>query len=309
MERLKNSRYNDQFKKIKIDEIEISKINNNDSFTDKIYKIAMNELDNNPENLDEDEIDEKIQFNKIPLEISLSSSINSNSINSISVTNSLSQSSNSLSHSDKTEASSEFQNKYNNNINILESLDENIEIFKKKIDITNIITGEEKRTMIEINKIPKKYSLKAIKEEMNIKGFKDKYDYISFEVIDRYNNDINNLANPNYKKIYINFIDPLNIILFYYLVQKKYFNFKNNINDIQYSNFDYLPKTNINLEPNNILKNSFNIKNKKSNLINKIEIPKEYLDFYKKVNPNDVCINSKESNFRIEVFFVKKKTK
>ena len=307
MERLKHLRYNDQFKKIKIDEIEISKIDNNDSFTDKIYKIAMNELEKNPENLEEDEIDEKIQFNKIPLEISLSSSINSNNINSISGTNSLSQSSNSLAHSDKTEASSEFQNKYNDNINILESLDENNEIFKKKIDITNIITGEEKRTMIEINKIPKKYTLKAIKEELNNKGFIGKYDYISFEVIDRYNNDINNLINPNFKKININFVDPLHIILFYYFVQKKYFNFKNNINDIQYSDFDYLPKANICLESNNKLKNSFNNKNKKSNLINKIEIPKEYLDFYKKVNPNDVCINSKESHFRTEVFFVKKK--
>ena len=307
MEMLKHFRYNDQFQKIKIDEIEISKIDNNDSFTDKIYKIVMNELENNPENLDEDEIDEKIQFNKMPLEISLSSSINSNSINSISISNSLSRSSNSSSHSDKTEASSEFQNKYNDNINILESLDENNEIFKKKIDITNIITREEKRTMIEINKVPKKYNLKTIKEELNNKGFKDKYDYISFEAIDRYNNDINNLINTNSKKIYINFVDPLHIILFYYLVQKKYFNFKNNINDIQYSDFDYLPKMNISLESNNKLKHSFNGKNKKSDLINKIEIPKVYLDFYKKVNPNDVCINSKESHFRTEVFLVKKK--
>ena len=307
MERLKHLRYNDQFKKIKIDEIEISKIDNNDSFTDKIYKIAMNELENNPENLEEDEIDEKIQFNKIPLEISLSSSINSNNINSISGTNSLSQSSNSSYHSDKTKASSEFQKKYNNNINILEIPDENNEISKKKIDVTNIITGEEKRTTIEINKIPKKYNLKTIKEELNNKGFKGKYDYISFEVNDRYNNDINNSINPNCKKIYINFVDPLHIILFYYFVQKKYFNFKNNINDIQYSDFEYLTKANIYLEPNNKLKNSFNNKNQKSNLINKIEIPKEYLDFYKKVNPNDVCINSKESHFRTEVFFVKKK--
>lgn len=307
MERLKHFRYNDQFKKIKIDEIEISKIDNNDSFTDKIYKIAMNELEKNPENLEEDEIDEKIQFNKIPLEMSLSSSINSNNINSISGTNSLSQSSNSSYHSDKTKASSEFQKRYNNNINILEIPDENNEISKKKIDVTNIITGEEKRTTIEINKIPKKYNLKAIKEELNNRGFKGKYDYISFEVNDRYNNDINNSINPNCKKIYINFVDPLHIILFYYFVQKKYFNFKNNINDIQYSDFEYLTKANIYLEPNNKLKNSFNNKNQKSNLINKIEIPKEYLDFYKKVNPNDVCINSKESHFRTEVFFVKKK--
>ena len=307
MERLKQFRYNDQIKKIKIDEIEISKVSLHDSFTDKIYKIVMNELENNPENLEEEEIDENIQFNKLPLEISLSSSINSNSINSISVANSLSQSSNSSSQSDKTEASSEFQNKYNDNINILESLDENNEILNKKIDITNIITGEEKRTIIEINKIPKKYNLKTIKEELNNKGFKDKYDYISFEVIDRYNNDINNLINHNCKKLFINFVDPLHIILFYYLIPKKYFNFKNNINDIQYSDFDYLPKPNICLEPNNKLKSGFNSKNKKSNLINKIEIPKEYLDFYKKVNPNDVCIISKESHFRTEVFYVKKK--
>ena len=297
MERLSISKYNDKIKKIKIDEIETTKLD--DSFTNKIYKIAMDNLENAPENFMEEEIDENIQFNKCPIDL-LSLSINSNSL---SATNSL-RKSNISSQSDKTAASSsEFQNIYNDNNNILvESYNENNEICKK-IDIINIITGEDKRTMIEINKIPKKYDIKSFKEELNNKGLKGKYDYISFETIDRYNNDINNLINHCYKKAYINFIEPLHIIIFYYLFQKKYFNFKGNKNEIQYS--DHLPKRNFCLDSKDILIKNNNYK-KKSNLINKIEIPKEYLDFYKKVNPNDVCINSKENYFGIDTFIVKK---
>lgn len=296
MEKLFVSKYNEKLKKIKIDEIEASK--NEDSLTNEIYNIAINELPENIENFSEDEIDEKIEFNKSPLDLLLSSSINSNSL---SMTNSLSQSSTSL-HSDKTASSSEFNCKYNDNINILENSVNN-DIYKRKIDLTNIITGDEKRTMIEINKIPKKYNIKAFKEELNNKGFKGKYDYISFEIIDRYNNDIN--INQNYKKVYINFVDPLHIIIFLYLYQKKYFNFKGNINDIQYS--EQLLKRKIFLNSKNNLNNNTNNNHSKSfNKNSKIEIPKEYLDFYKKVNPNDVCINKKDSYFGIDTFIVKK---
>ena len=296
MERLSISKYNEKIKKIKIDEIETSKID--DSFTDTIYKIAMNNLENDPENFLEEEIDENIQFNKSPIDLFLSISSNS-----LSVRNSLSKSNNS-SQSDKTAASSsEFQNLYNDNI-LVESYNEKIEI-SKKINIINIITGEDKRTMIEINKIPKKYDIKSFKEELNNKGLEGKYDYLSFETIDRYNSDINNLINHPYKKAYINFIEPLHIIIFYYLFQKKFFNFKWNKSKIQYS--DHLSKRNICLDSKDIFKKNNTNYNKRSNLINKIEIPKEYLDFYKKVNPNDVCINSKENYFGIETFIVKKK--
>ena len=295
MERLRISKYNDKIKKIKIDEIETSKID--DSFTDTIYKIAMNNLENDPENFLEEEIDENIQFNKSPIDLFLSISSNS-----LSIRNSLSKSNNS-SQSDKTAASSsEFQNLYNDNI-LVESYNEKIEI-SKKINIINIITGEDKRTMIEINKIPKKYDIKSFKEELNNKGLEGKYDYLSFETIDRYNSDINNLINHPYKKAYINFIEPLHIIIFFNLFQKKFFNFKWNKSKIQYS--DHLSKRNICLDSKDIFKKNNTNYNKRSNLINKIEIPKEYLDFYKKVNPNDVCINSKENYFGIDTFIVKK---
>ena len=305
MEQLFISKYNEKFKKIKIDEIEGKR--NDDSLTKEIYNIAINELPDNIGNFSEEEMDEKIEFNKTPLELLLSSSINSNSL---SLRSSLRKSSLS-SNSDITSASSEFHYKFNENINILESYDNNInninnENFKRKIDITNIITGEEKRTMIEINKIQKKYNIKTFKEELNNKGFKGKYDYIFLETIDRYNNDTNN--NQNYKKVYINFCDPLHIIIFYYLYQKKYFNFKGNINDMQYS--DHIRKRDICLEFNNNLKNSNNNNIKKYiSEISKIEIPKEYFDFYKKVNPNDVCICLKDSYFGIDTFIVKKNNK
>jgi hypothetical protein len=300
MEQLFISKYNEKLKKIKIDEIETKR--NDDSLAKEIYNIAINELPDNICNFSEEEMDEKIEFNKTPLELLLSSSINSNSL---SLRSSLRKSSLS-SNSDITSASSEFHYKFNENINILESYDNNnsnvSENHKRKIDITNIITGEEKRTMIEINKIQKKFNIKTFKEELNNKGFKGKYDYISFEIIDRYNNDSN--INTNYKKVYINFNEPLHIIIFYYLYQKKYFNFKGNINDIQYS--DHIPKRDICLESNNNLKNNYNNIKKNISEISKIEIPKEYFDFYKKVNPNDVCICLKDSYFGIDTFIVKK---
>ena len=304
MEQLFISKYNEKLKKIKIDEIEGKR--NDDSLTKEIYNIAINELPDNIGNFSEEEMDEKIEFNKTSLELLLSSSINSNSL---SLRSSLRKSSLS-SNSDITSASSEFHYKFNENTNISESYDNNNnnnnENYKRKIDLTNIITGEEKRTMIEINKIPKKYNIKTFKEELNNKGFKGKYDYIFLETIDRYNNDSNN--NSNYKKVYINFSEPLHIIIFYYLYQKKYFNFKGNINDIQYS--DHIPKRDICLESNNNLKNSNNNIIKKSiSEISKIEIPKEYFDFYKKVNPNDVCICLKDSYFGIDTFIVKKNNK
>ena len=154
--------------------------------------------------------------------------------------------------------------------------------------------------MIEINKIPKKYNIKTFKEELNNKGFNGKYDYISDESIDRYNPE----SNSNFKKVYINFVEPLNIIIFCYLYQKKYFNFKGNINEIQYS--EQIQKKNICSESNNNVKISDNNVQKKNFQSSKIEIPREYLDFYKKVNPNDVCINIKDSYFGIDTFIVKK---
>lgn len=303
MERLFLSKYNEKLKKIKIDEIESSR--NDDSLTKEIYNIAINDLPDNIGNYSEEEMDEKIELKITSLEQILSSSINSSNL---SLQSSL-RKSNTSSNSDKTSASSDFHYKYNDNINILESYDNNNssgDNLKRKIDITNIITGDDKRTMIEINKIPKKYNIKAFKEELNNKGFNGKYDYISFEMIDRYNSDSNPNVNLSFKKVYINFVDPLNIIMFCYLYQKKYFNFKGNINEIQYA--EHISKKNIFRDSNNNLKNSYNNNLKKNNSQSyKIEIPKEYLEFYKKVNPNDVCININDSYFGIDTFSVKKK--
>ena len=311
MEKLFIYKYNEKLKKIKIDEIEASKTD--DSLTKEIYNIAINDLPDNIGDFSEEEMDEKIEFNKNPIELLLSSSINSNSL---SMRSSL-RKSNSSYNSDKTSASSEFNFKFNDNINLLESYDNNNNntnniinnnfICKKKVDITNIITGEDKRTMIEINKIPKKYSIKTLKEELNNKGFKGKYDYISFELNERYCNDISINMNRNYKKVYINFIEPLHIVLFYFLYQNKYFNFKGNINDIQYS--EHISKKNICFELNNNLnlKKSYNSTYQKNIYdFSKIEIPKLYFDFYKKVNPNDVCKVLNDSFYGIETFIIKK---
>jgi len=80
------------------------------------------------------------------------------------------------------------------------------EILEFKINLENIIIGKDKRTTIMIRNIPNKYTLGNLVEEIN-SNFLGKYDYINLPV------DYERKLNLGYS--FINFVDPLHIVLFY----------------------------------------------------------------------------------------------
>ena len=154
-----------------------------------------------------------------------------------------------------------------------------------KIEILNIILGEEKRTLILIENISSKINKKKFIEFINENGFKEKYDFIYFHQF--------NSKNIN---IYINFVNNFNIISFYQKFnEKKIFSNEKiilkfctiNVNDLRLIDCkeDFFQNSNYNF---------------------KIEIPLNYLSFFKKIYPKSVCI-IKEKNLYNEGNFVVKK--
>jgi hypothetical protein len=80
------------------------------------------------------------------------------------------------------------------------------------ININNIMQRLDERTTIMIRHIPNKYNMLSFLEEVN-KDFKDKYDIFYLPV------DFKNNCNLGFA--FINFIDPMHIILFYELFRGK----------------------------------------------------------------------------------------
>ena len=299
-----------KFKKLIIDELQEKSKDDSDSLTDEICKIVRKDFLNQSDNISDSEMDEKIHFNKGPREFPTT-------LNSINITRSLSLGYSNLSiQSDKTAATSLEIHSRNN----LNAKSKNIALFdvedsyeNKKIDIINIISGLNTKTMLEINNIPKEYNLYNFREELNNNGFKDKFNYLIFESKDRYvDNDVSENKNVNYefnedkkcyRKAFINFTDPLHIIVFYELYQNKFFDIKGQkcIN-IFYS--EHKPGRKINLISE--IKNN-NINNNKV-YINQvtIDIPLKYLDIFKKYKPNDRYSFSLSKKYDIETFIVKK---
>ncbi len=154
-----------------------------------------------------------------------------------------------------------------------------------KIEILNIILGEEKRTLILIENISSKINKKKFIEFINENGFKEKYDFIYFHQF--------NSKNIN---IYMNFVNNFNIISFYQKFNgKKIFSNEKiilkfctiNVNDLRLMDCkeDFFQNSNYNFQ---------------------IEIPLNYLSFFKKIYPKSVCI-IKEKNLYNEGNFVVKK--
>lgn len=80
------------------------------------------------------------------------------------------------------------------------------EVTSKKINLENIIIGSDKRTTLMLRNIPNKYTLSNILEEIS-HSFWAKYDYINLPI------DYERKLNLGYA--FINFSDPLHIVLFY----------------------------------------------------------------------------------------------
>lgn len=285
--------------KIKIDEIpDNSSKDDSDSFTDEVYRIVMKDLLKQPQN-PESETNEKIRFNQCPKDHPTTFLFNSANIRK---NNPLSNSNLSI-RSDKTAATSLDIHSKNNLIDktkLILSIDNENSFVNKKINIIKIISGLNKNTMLEIKNIPKTYTLADFKEEINTKGFKFKYNYLTFKINDRYteNNGTEN-DDENYHTAFINFLDPLHILIFYELYNNKYFGIKGKKTIcINYS--EHKPERIINLVNEN--KNNNDVKDNNS----LIEVPLKYLDLYKTFNPKDHCVFNLNNAFNIETFIVKK---
>jgi hypothetical protein len=84
-----------------------------------------------------------------------------------------------------------------------------------KINLDNILLGKDKRTIMMIRNVPNKYTLSNLVDEINT-HFLGKYDYINLPV------DPERKLNLGYA--FINFVDPLHIVLFYDIHHNKKWN-------------------------------------------------------------------------------------
>jgi hypothetical protein len=152
-----------------------------------------------------------------------------------------------------------------------------------KIDLENIIIEKETRTLIVISNISKKMTEKKLRDEILYKnGFKDKINFFYYD-------DESKLTN----KCYINFINSMDIILFFEIFnQKKYFNSKF---IIKFSDNKIFPELKF-------------CTMKMKNLYS--ELPLKYLNLFKKFhNSNYICIIKDKNNFYKEygTFLIKPK--
>ena len=191
-----------------------------------------------------------------------------------------------------------FNNNSNNNSNNNKNNKNNKnEKQNKKIIIDNIIIGQEKRTTLMLRNIPNKYTLNNIVEEID-SSFWGKYDYINLPI------DYERKLNLGYA--FINFVDPLHIILFYETYHDKKWTKYKSVKKMDMTYADKQGKKDINCKDEQTY---FAVEDKKinfSSLRPKIEIPMKYYDFFKKIYPNSVCIvEDKYSIYQDKCFCVK----
>jgi hypothetical protein len=190
-------------------------------------------------------------------------------------------------------------NNINNNINIINNNTTNKKNFTddKKICIYDIITGKEKRTTLMLRNIPNKYTLTNVVEEIDPK-FWGKYDYINLPI------DYERKLNLGYA--FINFVDPMHIILFYTTYHlHKWSRYKSDKKiDMTYAVKQ--GKKDINCKDDQTY---FAIEDKKikfNELQPKIEIPVDYLEFFKKIYPGCACvIEDQQGIYKEKIFYIK----
>lgn len=114
------------------------------------------------------------------------------------------------------------------------------------------------------------------------------------------NNNTEN-EDENYHTAFINFLEPLHILIFYELFNNKYFRIRGK-KTICISYSEHKPERIINLVNENKNKNNNDLKENNS----VVEVPLKYWDLYKSFNPKDHCIFNLNNAFDIETFIVKK---
>lgn len=168
----------------------------------------------------------------------------------------------------------------------------------KKIVIDDIITGKEKRTTLMLRNIPNKYTLTNLVEELN-PSFWGKFDYINLPI------DYDRKLNLGYA--FINFVDPMHIILFYETYRlKKWTKYRSDKKmDMTYADKQGKKDINCKDEQTYFAENDkrFNF----NTLQLKIEIPISHLDFFKKIYINSVCVVQQDKHpiYNDKCFIVK----
>ena len=168
----------------------------------------------------------------------------------------------------------------------------------KKIVIDDIITGKEKRTTLMLRNIPNKYTLSNLVEELN-PSFWGKFDYINLPI------DYDRKLNLGYA--FINFVDPMHIILFYETYKlKKWTKYRSDKKmDMTYADKQGKKDINCKDEQTYFAENDkrFNF----NTLQLKIEIPISHLDFFKKIYVNSVCVVQQDKHpiYNDKCFIVK----
>ena len=156
-------------------------------------------------------------------------------------------------------------------------------LFQNKIDIENILIEKETRTLIFITNISKKITEKKFRDEILYKNeFKEKINFFYFDD-----------EKKSFNSCYVNFINSMDIILFYEIFnQKKYFDSKIIIKFSDKKSFPELKFSTMKL------KNFYS------------ELPLKYLNLFKKFhNSNYICIIKDKNNFYKEIgtFLIKPK--
>ena len=138
-----------------------------------------------------------------------------------------------------------------------------------KIDIENILIEKETRTLIFITNISKKMTEKKFRDEILYKNeFKEKINFFYFDD-----------EKKSFNSCYVNFINSMDIILFYEIFnQKKYFDSKI---IIKFSDKKIFPELKF---------STMKLKNLYS------ELPLKYLNLFKKLNNNNYIYIIKDRN-------------
>ena len=175
-----------------------------------------------------------------------------------------------------------INNKNTKNINI--NNNKNNEKEKQKRDIIEIISRKDNRTTIILKNITNKYKLNDLVKEID-KSFWGKYDYINLPI------DYERKLNLGYA--FINFVDPLHIILFYETYHNKRWSLYKSYKKMDMAYADKQGKKDINCKDEQTYyaqhDNRFNFKS----LNPKVQIPIRYLDYFRKIYPKSVCVEEK----------------
>lgn len=166
---------------------------------------------------------------------------------------------------------------------------------KQKIDIIEIISGKDKRTTLMLRNIPNKYKLNDLVKEID-KSFWGKYDYINLPI------DYERKLNLGYA--FINFVEPLHIILFYESYHNKRWMLYKSDKKMDMSYADKQGKKDINCKDEQTYYAQCDTRFNFKSLNPKIEIPMKYYDYFKKIYPKSVCVEEKLPIYQNQYFQV-----